>query len=152
MKILHTSDLHLNSKMDSKLGKEKAKERKRELLLNFKKMTEFAKNAGFRAFIIAGDLFDTEKISVSVKKSVLDLIAAVPEISFLYLPGNHEEDAISKLELLPENLLVFGKEWTYYTIDGVCFAGRRETSPGMFSSIKKPSNAERITERVFVKK
>ena len=61
MKILHTSDLHLNSKMDSKLGKEKAKERKRELLLNFKKMTEFAKNAGFRAFIIAGDLFDTEK-------------------------------------------------------------------------------------------
>ncbi len=143
MKILHTSDLHLNSKMDSKLGRDKAKERKRELLLNFKKMTEFAKESACRAFIIAGDLFDTEKISVTTKRSVFDIISAAEDITFLYLPGNHEEDAITE-DVLPENLFVFGNDWTYYTIDGIAFAGRRETKPGMFNSLKKPDEADKL--------
>ena len=143
MKILHTSDLHLNSKMNSKLGKEKAAERKRELLLNFKRITEIAKALGCRAFIIAGDLFDTEKISVSVRKSVLDIISACKETMFLYLPGNHEKDAVTNGDI-PENLLVFEKEWTYFLIDGVAFAGRRETERGMFRSLKKPLGAEKL--------
>ncbi len=143
MKILHTSDLHLNSKMNSKLGREKAAERKRELLLNFKKMTEIAKKRACRAFIIAGDLFDTEKISVSVKKSVLDIISSCSDIAFFYLPGNHEKDAVTE-ENLPENLHVFDEAWTYFTLDGVTFAGRRETEKGMFASLKKRENAEKL--------
>ena len=143
MKILHTSDLHLNSKMNSKLGNEKAKERKRELLLNFKKMTEIARASGCQAFIIAGDLFDTEKISVSVKKSVLDTISACEDIAFLYLPGNHEKDAITD-EKLPENLFVFESGWTYFSIGDIAFAGRRETEKGMFLSLKKPENAKKL--------
>ena len=144
MKILHTSDLHLNSKMDTKLGKDKAKERKRELLLNFRKMTEIAKDEGCRAFIIAGDLFDSEKISVSVKKNVLDIIEAASELSFFYLPGNHEADALLGEELLPKNLFVFGLDWTYFTIGKVAFAGRRNTESEMFSSLKKPDSAEKL--------
>ena len=129
--------------MNSKLGREKASERKRELLLNFKKMTESAKSFGCRAFIIAGDLFDTEKISVSVKKSVIDTISACEDIAFLYLPGNHEKDAITE-ENLPKNLFVFDSDWTYFTIDNVAFAGKRETEKGMFGTIKKPENAEKL--------
>jgi len=144
MKILHTSDLHLNSKMDSKLGKEKAKERKRELLLNFRKMTELAKEAGCRAFIIAGDLFDEAKISASVKKSALDIISGASDLEFLYLAGNHEEGAIADSENLPENLFVFGNDWTYRTIDGVSFAGRRESCDGMFRHLRKPEGASRL--------
>lgn len=143
MKILHTSDLHLNSKMNSKLGREKAAERKRELILNFKKMTEIARDCDCRAFIIAGDLFDTEKISVSVKKSVLDIITSSPELAFLYLPGNHEKDAITE-ETLPKNLYVFESEWTYFTLDGVAFAGRRETEMGMFGKLKKPDGCDKL--------
>lgn len=143
MKILHTSDLHLNSKMNSKLGREKAAERKRELLLNFKKMTELARKLECRAFIIAGDLFDTEKISISVKKSVIDIINSANDIDFLYLPGNHEKDAITE-DALPKNLYVFGSEWTYFSFDGVCFAGRRETEPGMFTRLIKPENTDRL--------
>ena len=143
MKILHTSDLHLNSKMNSKLGREKAAERKRELVLNFKRMTEIAKNSGCRAFIIAGDLFDTEKISISVKKNVIDIISSAPEIAFFYLPGNHEKDAITE-DTLPKNLHVFESEWTYFTLDGITFAGRRETSFGMFEKLKKPEGSEKL--------
>ena len=144
MKILHTSDLHLNSKMDSKLGRDKAKERKRELLLNFRKMTELASAEGCRAFIIAGDLFDTEKISATVRKSALDIIGAKKDLSFLYLPGNHEEDAIANHSDLPENLFIFGKEWTYFNLDGVCFAGRRTTEEKMFSSLLRQENSEKL--------
>ena len=143
MKILHTSDLHLNSKMNSKLGPEKSKERKRELLLNFRKMTEIAKREDCSAFIIAGDLFDTEKISASVKKNVLDIISTAKSLTFLYLPGNHEKDAITEEEL-PENLRIFGSDWSYFTISGVAFAGRRETEPYMFQTLKKPENAEKL--------
>jgi len=130
--------------MDSKLGKVKAKERKRELLINFRRMTEIAKEEGCQAFIIAGDLFDTEKISASVKKSALDIIAAAKEISFLYLPGNHEEDAIANSENLPENLFIFENDWSYITISHIAFAGRRETEPSMFSTLKKPTDAKRL--------
>ena len=143
MKILHTSDLHLNSKMNSKLGREKAAERKRELILNFRNMTNFAKSSGCRAFIIAGDLFDTEKISISVKKSVLDIISSSDGISFFYLPGNHEKDAITKEEL-PKNLFVFEEDWTYFELDKVAFAGRRGTAPDMFSELKKPKECEKL--------
>lgn len=143
MKILHTSDLHLNSKMNSKLGREKAAERKRELLLNFKRMTDSARSLGCRAFIIAGDLFDTEKISVSVKKSVIDIISSSPDIAFFYLPGNHEKDAITE-ELLPKNLYVFELEWTYFLLDGVCFAGKRETEKYMFEKLRKPEGAKKL--------
>jgi DNA repair exonuclease SbcCD nuclease subunit len=143
MRILHTSDLHLNSKMNSKLGREKSQERRRELLMNFRKMTEAAKDAGCRAFIIAGDLFDSEKISMSSKKNVLDIISAAKDISFFYLPGNHEKDAITGEEL-PENLFIFEDDWTYFTLDGLTFAGRRETERGMFQSLRKPSDTDKL--------
>jgi DNA repair exonuclease SbcCD nuclease subunit len=142
MRIIHTSDLHLNSKMNSKLSKEKARERKRELLLNFRKMAECAKENGIEAFIIAGDLFDTEKISASVKKSAMDIIAEKSEISFYYLPGNHEKDSLSSEKELPGNLKIFGEDWTYFIQDGICFAGRSKTAPGMFESFSAPEGAE----------
>ncbi len=142
MRFLHTSDLHLNSKMNSKLSGEKAKERKLELLLNFRAMTEFAKSSGCRAFVISGDLFDTEKMSMRIKRTVLEIISSAPDITFLYLAGNHEKDAIASLDELPENLKVFGKDWTYFIIDGTAFAGRAETDAGMFASLKIPSEAK----------
>ncbi len=139
MKILHTSDLHLNSKMNSRLDAMRAKERKRELLLNFRSMTDYALREGCLVFIIAGDLFDTEKISESIKKSVLDIISSASEIKFLYLPGNHEKESIRALPSLPENLFVFGDDWTYFDFCGVRFAGRAKTSERMFDDFEKGS-------------
>ena len=42
MKLIHCADLHLDSKMESNLGKEKAKERKGELLYTFERMINYA--------------------------------------------------------------------------------------------------------------
>ncbi len=139
MKFIHTSDLHLNSKMNSKLARDKSKDRKKELLLNFLSMTEYAKKSGAEAFIIAGDLFDSEKVGDAVKSAVTDIISSCPEIKFLYLPGNHEKAALLSFERLPENLLVFGSEWTYFNVGDACFAGRSETAPGMFNELTSPS-------------
>ena len=42
MKIIHCADLHLDSKMTANLDKEKAKERKAQLLKTFERMISFA--------------------------------------------------------------------------------------------------------------
>ena len=62
MKILHTSDLHLDSPLTTRLDSKKVRERKNELLLSFKRLSELADREGSEAFIIAGDLFDSERI------------------------------------------------------------------------------------------
>ena len=84
MKIIHCSDLHLDSKMETNLNKEKAKERKNEILLTFEKMVDFAKKNGVKVIIIAGDMFDKKNISVKAKKIVKNQIILNPEIDFLY--------------------------------------------------------------------
>lgn len=42
MKLIHCADLHLDSSMTTHLTKEKAKERKAELLASFNRMMEYA--------------------------------------------------------------------------------------------------------------
>ena len=61
MKIVHTSDLHLGSALTSRLSPEKTKERKAELISSFERSVEEAALRGATVYIIAGDLFDTEK-------------------------------------------------------------------------------------------
>ena len=58
MKIIHCSDLHLDSKMETNLNREKARERKNEILITFEKMIEYSKLNGVEIIILAGDLFD----------------------------------------------------------------------------------------------
>ena len=69
MKFLHTSDIHIDSPLTSRLSAEKIRERKQELLRNFSRLVLEARNRGAEAIIIAGDLFDNEKISK--KKRIL---------------------------------------------------------------------------------
>ena len=42
MKIIHTADIHLGSRMDSRFSKEIANERKAELRNTFKRLVEYA--------------------------------------------------------------------------------------------------------------
>lgn len=117
MKIIHCADLHLDSKMTANLDKEKAKERKAELLLTFENMIAFAKKNQVEAILIAGDLFDTKNISASARNVVKVAINNHPEIQFFYLKGNHDQDNfLSGTEDLPANLKLFSKEWTSYAL------------------------------------
>ena len=115
MKIIHCADLHLDSRMNANLEKDKAKERKGEILHTFERMITYAAENGVSAILIAGDLFDTKNISAIARNAVLHQITAHPAIRFYYLKGNHDRDNfLSGLEDLPENLKMFGSEWTSY--------------------------------------
>lgn len=116
MKIIHCSDLHLDSKMESNLTRELAKERKRELLLTFERMVNYAVEQEVRIILIAGDMFDTTRIGKTAAKLVEEQITGHPQIDFLYLQGNHERDNfLAGLAELPANLKVFGREWTKFS-------------------------------------
>lgn len=125
MKIIHCSDLHLDSKMETNLNKEKARERKNEILLTFEKMVDFAKKNGVKVIIIAGDMFDKKNISVRAKKIVKNQIILNPEIDFLYLKGNHDEISfIEEEEEIPSNLKLFNeKEWVTYKYGDIAVTG-----------------------------
>lgn len=125
MKIIHCSDLHLDSKMNSNLNKEKQKERRNEILITFQKMVQYAKEMGVKVILIAGDLFDKNKISVKAKNIVKDAILNTPEIDFLYLKGNHDEaDFWDEDAEKPQNLKLFCKDgWKTYSYDNIKITG-----------------------------
>ncbi len=116
MKIIHCSDLHLDSKMEANLTREQAKERKRELLLTFERMVAYAAEQKVQVILIAGDLFDTTHIGKMAARLVEEQIVSHPEIDFLYLQGNHEKNRfLESLDNMPENLKTFQDTWTKYT-------------------------------------
>ncbi|MDO4816449.1 MAG: metallophosphoesterase [Bacillota bacterium] len=114
MKLIHCSDLHLDSKMEA-LPPHKAKERGSEILLSLESMVEFALNNGVTAIMIAGDMFDTQRVSPATVSFVLDIMRRAKGIDFLYLRGNHDESrfAFTGREL-PENLHLFSEIWQSY--------------------------------------
>lgn len=115
MKLIHCADLHLDSKMDTNLDKESAKERKGEILHTFERMVTYATQNKVSAILIAGDMFDVKNISATARNVVLHNIVGHPKITFYYLRGNHDNDNfLSGLEEMPENLKMFNSKWTTY--------------------------------------
>lgn len=107
MKILHCADIHLDSAMTANLDKDKARERRSELLASFKDMVGYAVKECIGVIIIAGDLFDTRNISVGAKKEVYNIIINNPSITFYYLQGNHDNGSfVSYLDEIPANLRI----------------------------------------------
>ena len=115
MKIIHCADLHLDAKMSAHLSKEKARERRNELLSTFLRLVQYAKENRVDAILIVGDLFDTKLVSVTTRNSVQGAILSNPEIAFYYLKGNHDADSfLDNLEEIPSNLYLFTDKWTSY--------------------------------------
>ena len=128
MKLIHCSDLHLDSPMEANLSPEKAKIRNTELCQSFARMVSFAQTQGVLLILIAGDLFDSQRISSTTADFVLSTISGAPDIDFLYLRGNHDEsERAFSGKALPENLKRFSEDWTYYTYDFLTIAGAELT-------------------------
>ncbi len=131
MKILHTADLHIDSKMETNLDREQAVERRAELLDTFERMVAYAADNGVRVFLIAGDLFDKSHIRKNARRRVLEQITEHPAIDFVYLRGNHDRsDFLSDLEEkeVPVNLKMFTDDaWTSYAYGNVVITGREIT-------------------------
>ena len=112
MKIIHCSDLHLDSPLGSNFSPEKASQRNAELRAAFARMVAFACREQVDAVLIAGDLFDSSYVSSSTAAFVAEQIRMASSVVFFYLRGNHDEakDVFEEIEK-PENLKTFGNRW-----------------------------------------
>ena len=125
MKFIHCADLHLDSKLESNIGKEKAKERRNEILLTFERIVKLAVEEKVTAVLIAGDFFDTGNIASKAKKMVWDIIENNQEIDFLYLRGNHDARTnFLEGREVPDNFKTFGNDWVEYQYGNVSIFGR----------------------------
>lgn len=132
MRILHTSDIHLDSALTARLPAARVRERKAELFASFKALSAEALKLGCQAMIIAGDLFDCERISRRAAERTLSVIESYPELDYLYLPGNHERYALLQMGLeLPENLKIFSEDWSYFDYGEVRIGGASELREGI---------------------
>lgn len=122
MKIIHCGDIHLDSRMESNLSAPKARERNAEICATFSRMVAFAGENGVQAVLMAGDLFDTDRVSPQTVSLVLEQISKYPDIDFLNLRGNHDASAFAGIEL-PANLKTFGVEWGHYSYENVVISG-----------------------------
>ena len=124
MKIIHCSDVHLDSRMETNLTASQARERNAEICLTFGRMVATAREEGVAAVLIAGDLFDTERVSAQTVDYVLDQIRRAGGVEFFYLRGNHDENRdVFQGQELPENLHTFGSGWTSYRLGQVVITG-----------------------------
>lgn len=124
MRIIHTADIHLDSKM-GKLPREEAKQRRDEIVDTFKNMIAYGINEGVGAILISGDLFDTNNVSNHYQNLVRDVIIDNPGMLFFYLKGNHDNNSfLSGLDYIPENLMLFDEDWTSYDLgNGIVISG-----------------------------
>ncbi len=109
MKILHCSDVHLDAKMETGLTPARARERRVELLLTFSRMVDAAAAAGVQAILLAGDLFDTARVSEKTRRYVGDVVEQHPGLRFLSVAGNHDETVAPLFSSVtpPENWIAF---------------------------------------------
>ena len=118
LKFIHCADIHLGSKMEAKLPRDKVEQRRAELRATFSRMVEYARANGVRAIILSGDVFDSDRPLVRDKRFFYTLIKENADIDFLYLRGNHDNKE-SYVEDELSNLRTFRSEWTSYSYDGV---------------------------------
>lgn len=123
MKIIHTADLHLDSRIEG-LPTDKSRIRREEILRTFERLTEYASANGVSAVIIAGDMFDTAKVSIKTRDRIIHAIKSNKNVDYLYLSGNHDDDNfISKADDLPTNLKIFTDQWTKFSYEEVDIYG-----------------------------
>jgi DNA repair exonuclease SbcCD nuclease subunit len=142
MKFIHCADIHLGSKMEAKLPKAKADERKAEVRASFNRMVNYARDNGIGVILLSGDVFDSDRPLKRDKEFFYSVVRANSQIHFFYLRGNHDS-----LESFNEgniaNLYTFSNEWTAFSVGDVVICGiesTEENATSMYSSLKLDGN------------
>ncbi len=136
MKIIHTADIHLGSKMDTKFPREISDKRKVELRNTFLRLINYAKDNDIHIIMLAGDIFDSNLPFKKDKAFFYGIIKNNPQIDFLYLRGNH--DKVGDFIYEGDNLKVFDYKWTKYEYGDVVISGieiTNENSNSMYSTL-----------------
>lgn len=113
MKIIHTSDLHLDSSLEFITNSVIQRERKREINQNLVRLVDYAKQNNADRIIISGGLFGTVQVSSKALSFFLEIVGENPEIDFIVIPSINEDlkelnEKIAKFN----NLKLFGNEFS----------------------------------------
>ncbi len=112
LKILHLSDLHLDSPM-KKMPYRNAAAFRTKLRAAFSDALGFAQKEACSAVLISGDLFDTEFYQRDTVDFLCGQFASYPSIRFIIAPGNHDPHTPSSpyaVTKFPENVYLFSAE------------------------------------------
>ena len=124
IKIIHCADLHLDSPMETHMTDVQASIRNTEIIHSFLRLTEYAIENDIRVVIIAGDMFDSDRVKKRTVDEILDAMRRTAKVDYLYLTGNHDEATNAFIDQdIPENLKVFSREWQTYEYEGVAISG-----------------------------
>lgn len=147
MKFIHTADIHLDSGIKN-IPSEKSKILKEEVICAFENLCVYAKNNDIKAVILAGDTFDTLKISLKIRNRFFRAISDAKDTDFLYLSGNHDEnELIKEAENIPSNFKTFSDSWTYFEYGDVVICGIKLTSANsnfIYDTLKLEQNKKNI--------
>lgn len=150
MKFIHCADLHLDSKIET-IPPEKSKIRRDETVRTFERLCEYAEKEKVSAVIIAGDMFDTKRITLKTRGRVVSAIKNAPDVDFLYLSGNHDDDNFISSEkedgALPQNLKPFSSEWSGFSYGNVNIAGivvNENNSAYIYDRLRLPESGVNI--------
>ncbi len=109
----------MGAKIDG-FPKEISQKRKIEVRNSFLRMVEYANRNSVAVILLAGDVFDREKPFKKDTDFFYDVVESNPQIDFLYLRGNHDEEG--ERRALP-NLKCFSSSWTSYSYGDVVISG-----------------------------
>lgn len=123
IKIIHTADIHLGSKINANLSGEKMEKRRLEVRGTFMRLVDFAKENDVKAIMLCGDVFESDNPFKKDKDWFYNLVEKHPDIDFLYLRGNHDSNSESPLNKEFSNLILFDEDWSYKTYGNVVIGG-----------------------------
>lgn len=122
MKIIHTADVHLGAKMDSKFPRSIASKRREELRDTFRLTVDYASKNGVEVIMLSGDVFDSDTPFQTDRDFFYSVVKNNPNIDFLYLRGNHDVNADYGGESI-SNLKTFTDKWKTYVYGNVAITG-----------------------------
>ena len=150
IKILHTADIHLGREFS--FLREKGNEYRNQLLATFENIVDLAISESVSLLLIAGDLFDTNRVHGIVIRRVLSAFKKLESkgIHVCIIPGTHDiydEDSVYRFVKFPSNVTVFTPEFdreVYKDLDltvyGEVFDGKYvDESPIQRLSLSKDS-------------
>ncbi len=117
LKILHTSDVHLGKAFEQ-FGAFGQKLRT-QIKATFAEVFQLGAERRVDAVLLAGDVFDSERISQADIKFFMDTVRSVQPIPVFFLPGTWTHDSINQKAIFrsrhfqvnkPGNLQIFTKE------------------------------------------
>ena len=126
--IVHCADLHLDSPFSNMASDSaKAVRLREEQLAVLGRIITLARKTGASFILIAGDLFESNKIKTDTLDQINKKFASVPEVSVCIVGGNHDpytpESPLATYRWAP-NVYVFGTELTCFQRGNVRIYGR----------------------------